>query len=335
MKRNLFFILFFVCGFFANAQAFAPKLAIVEFATDAQKTNQKEDVAAMRDMVNIYMTGLEQFNVMPNKEVNDFLIFNRIPLQEVYREEYYALFADENIAFILSANVSALDKGYRISYFFISTKKRLFYKSTVYNMRDNGADIRNVIQKSVKEFFHSIPLNPEDLASAYEEPKYAVGDRGPAGGIIFFVKANYAAGWRYLEAAPGDLNYKLPWGVWDGFEYLPDSPATSEDIGTGRHNTEIIALDKLRVLPIPTAAVACTNLDFNGFEDWFLPSKGELDLMYHVLSKNLNAGFQNGAYWTSTQSTTGAAWFQTFDNGRLYPNGLITEEYLVRAIRAF
>jgi hypothetical protein len=309
-------------------------LAIVEFATDAQKTNQKEDVAAMREMVNAYMTGIEKFNVMPNKEVNDFLVFNRIALEEVYREAYYSLFSDENIAFILSANVSAIDTGYRISYFFISTQKKLFYKSTVYNMRNNGADIRNVIQKSVSEFFYSVPLDSEDFASAYEEPKYAVGDKGPAGGIIFFVKANYASGWRYLEAAPGDLNYKLPWGVWDGLEYLPDTLATSEDVGSGRHNTELIAIDKLKGL-LPTAAVACTNLDFNGFKDWFLPSKGELELMYRVLSKNPEAGFQNGAYWSSTQSTVGAAWFQTFDNGRIYPNGLITEEYLIRAIRAF
>jgi hypothetical protein len=319
-----------------SAQGFAPRLAIVEFTTDAQETNQKEDIAAMRDMVNTDMSSLGKFNVMPNSEVNEFLIFNRIEIENVYKEEYYALFADENIAFLLSADVRALKKGYRISYFFISTKERLIYKSKVYNMKNTGADIRKIIEKSVIEFFNTIPLTSDDLANAYEAPKYSVGDKGPAGGIIFFVKANYADGWRYLEAAPGDLNYKLPWGIWNGSNYLPDSPGTSEELGSGKHNTELLAISEPEAyMPVPTASQACTNLVFNGFDDWFLPSKEELNLMYRALARDAVFAFHGGAYWSSSQTTTGAAWFQTFDNGRLYPNGLITEAYLVRAIRSF
>ena len=34
---------------------------------------------------------------------------------------------------------------------------------------------------------------------------YAIGDEGPAGGIIFYDKGEYSDGWRYLEAAPADV----------------------------------------------------------------------------------------------------------------------------------
>lgn len=34
---------------------------------------------------------------------------------------------------------------------------------------------------------------------------YNIGDRGPAGGFIFYDKKNNGGGWRYLEVAPADL----------------------------------------------------------------------------------------------------------------------------------
>jgi len=47
-------------------------------------------------------------------------------------------------------------------------------------------------------------------SSSAQEPKgrggiYAVGDTGPAGGIVFYDKGSESDGWRYLEAAPTEL----------------------------------------------------------------------------------------------------------------------------------
>ncbi|MDR1179733.1 MAG: hypothetical protein LBK44_04445, partial [Spirochaetales bacterium] len=92
---------------------------------------------------------------------------------------------------------------------------------------------------------------------------YKIGDRGPAGGIIFFTMGG--SGWRYLEAAPADLP-DAEWG--------PDDVdiATETRIGSGKKNTELIVA-KLRELgETGMAAQLCAGYEVNGFKDWFLPS---------------------------------------------------------------
>ena len=36
---------------------------------------------------------------------------------------------------------------------------------------------------------------------------HKIGDKGPAGGIIFFDKGSRSSGWQYLEAAPNDITH--------------------------------------------------------------------------------------------------------------------------------
>ena len=65
---------------------------------------------------------------------------------------------------------------------------------------------------------------------------YQVGDTGPAGGIVFYVKDSESDGWRYLEAAKSDQTTS---GVqWGG--YGTSVEGTSTGIGSGKANTEAI-----------------------------------------------------------------------------------------------
>jgi hypothetical protein len=62
-----------------------------------------------------------------------------------------------------------------------------------------------------------------------------------------------------------------------------------------------------------TAAQRCASLDINGYRDWFLPSKDELDLMYQNLARRGLGGFGvDYNYLSSSQRDIETAWSQVF-----------------------
>tara|TARA_Y100000766_G_scaffold273656_1_gene274803 strand:+ start:31 stop:576 length:546 start_codon:yes stop_codon:yes gene_type:complete len=76
----------------------------------------------------------------------------------------------------------------------------------------------------------------------------------------------------------------------------------------------------------------CVNLILGGYDDWYLPSKEELDKLY--LSKGLTGGFTVGRYWSSSENTTNDAWGQYFSDGKQNLYNKYVPNY-VRAVRAF
>ena len=155
---------------------------------------------------------------------------------------------------------------------------------------------------------------------------YSIGDLGPAGGIVFYDKGSISDGWRYLEAAPSDLSdYK--WGD------TVTSVTTGTAIGTGESNTEaIVAAMEAANFTEDYAAKACANYTLGGKDDWFLPSKDELDELYK--QRIAIGSFKANYYWSSSQSIPNLAWLQLFSNGYQY-NGVKNYDRHVRAVRAF
>ncbi len=159
---------------------------------------------------------------------------------------------------------------------------------------------------------------------------YKIGDKGPAGGWVFYDKGNSDDGWRYLEAAPVDQTTK------DGAEWscykksIPGARGTA--IGTGKSNTEAIvkSCGEAKI-----AAKLCTAYRGGGKSDWFLPSKDELNLMYAILCVKGVGSFADNHYWSSSQNLAGLAWYQSF--GNVLKKGTIREDNVlrVRAVRAF
>ena len=89
------------------------------------------------------------------------------------------------------------------------------------------------------------------------------------------------------------------------------------------------------------AAKLCNDLTYtvNGvtYDDWFLPSRDELDLMYSQLFSNGLGGFADNYYWSSSEYSTHsyAAWKQYFYLGGQYDGDYRDYNYRVRAVRAF
>jgi len=154
---------------------------------------------------------------------------------------------------------------------------------------------------------------------------YNIGDSGPAGGIVFYVTDGGAHG---LEAAPADQDggTGATWGCAGTF--LIGAAGTA--IGTGAQNTA----DILAGCTDGSAAAATVAGAFslNGYSDWFLPSKDELNALY--AKKAVVGGFASLNYWSSSQSDGATAWSQTFAFGALYVGDKMNS-FRVRAVRAF
>jgi hypothetical protein len=76
----------------------------------------------------------------------------------------------------------------------------------------------------------------------------------------------------------------------------------------------------------------CGDLVLNGYSDWYLPSKDELNKLY--LNRTAIGGFADAYYWSSTEADGTAAWFQYFGNGLQIANTKNYPNY-VRAVRGF
>ena len=178
-------------------------------------------------------------------------------------------------------------------------------------------------------------------------------------------------GWRYLEAAPADLrvvgstptvdSYANGYSDADdgykfGIYYIgtssnlyvngstdPNSTGyTGTEIGTGKNNTEMLT-DV--IVTANNAAKLCDILEYTKdgvkYDDWFLPSIYELNLMYTNLHEKELGDFEGDSsnfpyYWSSSEGeNASAACGQNFSNGESINNYGRSNSLRVRPVRAF
>ena len=174
-------------------------------------------------------------------------------------------------------------------------------------------------------FYTTVASTPPTVRAPDRE--YRIGDTGPAGGIIFYINPN-AGNWKYLEAAPRDI------GTMQWQSSSTNVRGTRDSLGSGKENTELGVKQNVR------PAMASQQFSHGGYQDWFLPSKAELDLMYINLKMIRNTGnFSDTWYWSSTQynetNYTGWAWSQNFSDGSQGDGSRKTDMLTVRPIRQF
>ena len=130
-------------------------------------------------------------------------------------------------------------------------------------------------------------------------------------------------------AATSDQSSGLQWLLTYSTVYT-----TKTALGTGKNNTtEIIRVQNDTVHGSANyAAKLCDDLVLNGYSDWYLPSKDELNKLY--INRNAIGGFVNFPYWSSSESSNAAAWSQNADGSQSVKSTMISF-FGVRAIRSF
>lgn len=181
--------------------------------------------------------------------------------------------------------------------------------------------------KTIVTVFLIAAVTAASGGSLEKNKTYKIGDRGPAGGLIFYDNGSDLKGWRYLEAAPTDQSEAAAWS--DG--NTPITGAVDIAIGAGALNTKKI----IKTQGNGTyAAKICSDYKGGGKNDWYLPSKKELELLYGNLKKKGIGGFADSEYWSSSESSEPYAWYQGFGDGAI-DNNTKTNRLYVRAVRAF
>jgi len=178
---------------------------------------------------------------------------------------------------------------------------------------------------------------------------YSLRDTGPDGGLIFYVDPANAkllpAGITYLETAPSDQSPAPDPAHYTGVVWSSVINAaigtTGTAVGTGEANTALI-IDQSTT----SAAQLCVDLNIDGVNDWFLPSKDEQAKMY----LNLQSGTdENGVtytpvgvfvpynYWSSSEYNASDAWTTNFytNDGHQANKHKADDDKNVRCVRMF
>ena len=169
----------------------------------------------------------------------------------------------------------------------------------------------------------------------------AIGDLAPGGGYVFYVSATpiniatgISTGGIYLATAPqtwygGATDPIAGWGCSG-----TDISGTSAAVGSGAQNTW---LNTIGCATAGRASRLAADSSAEGFTDWFMPSIGELNLIYSNLKLAGLSNLNGADYWSSTQDVTnpgGSAQYQWFGGGSSGPTDK-NNTLSVRPIRAF
>jgi hypothetical protein len=334
MRHFLLVVLLSACLMSAQAQIWSIDEAIQEVASVLKNDLKAEETVAalncVSDSERLSQFILEELAVALVNGRKQRMV-DRWNLEIIRKEQGFQMSGEvsddemRSIGRMLGAQVvlsgSILDRG--LSYQF-----RIFAIDVESGVQKAASSIQVNNRDPTVRFFLDTQPKSIGKAEAYSSGGYTIGEKGPAGGFVFYDRKVATNGWRYLEAAPQDIG-PAQWGAFSA-----SIENTKIELGTGQQNSAIV-LNALRSLWESGAAVQlCQAFAYGGYNDWFLPSRDELKEMYTTLKLKGLGNFANDAYWSSSQNTSNYVWVQHF--GDPIPIAATkNNRYWVRPVRMF
>ncbi|MEA3447815.1 MAG: DUF1566 domain-containing protein [Bacteroidota bacterium] len=126
-----------------------------------------------------------------------------------------------------------------------------------------------------------------------------------------------------LYVYPKDINSGTT--SWCKYPYSGNFGATS--LTNGQPNTDSIVAE---FESGSYAAYKCDTMTAYGYDDWYLPSKDELNAIYQ--QKDTLGSFVSDTYWSSTEFDEENVWVQDFSDGTQAQDAKSTYNYF-RCVR--
>lgn len=160
---------------------------------------------------------------------------------------------------------------------------------------------------------------------------YAVGDFAQ-GGVVFWVSPSGEHG-KVVSI------YDVGGDSWSNITTTAIGPIARSDINGAGNTVSIISQSG----HTNSVAQHCADLAYAGYDDWYLPSKNELNQVYLKRADINPTATANGgevfetstSYWSSTESNDTKAWVQSLSSGFQSEVDKLLPFFAVRPIRAF
>ncbi|GMO34420.1 MAG: hypothetical protein Ta2B_14910 [Termitinemataceae bacterium] len=284
--RKYFLCAFCFClSFSIYAQSNQPRLIVGTLSG-----SNENDVKTVLSIVERQINAAKKFRVLSNSD------YVRMGVPSPNNSSGQQVLQRERIDYVLSGSVGSTYTGYDLSFYIYDNNGSTISATSTFSgnaSTEMYAGISDGVNNLIAQMLKSGKL------------AYAVGDRGPAGGWIFYDKGSYSDGWRYREVAPKEAEFRAIWGP-----HLQHKAEFSSVKTFKEQNTNIANEFKTQNIS-NTAVQLCINLRFGGYSDWYLPGNGD----FNDIIENLNLDFylkdgnplefSYGAYWTSSIFYTG------------------------------